>query len=188
MMETKRRDLLIASVFIGLAACCCTAYTNDSGQATDRALLQTSQVTIYDSVPDALRPSLIARLNLFLKYRIAKQWEGIYSLLAPNITKGKSKSEVVEGFRKDPSVAGTGRVLVDFLPKKVVASEADQEWFIYGCARLSGITMKVDAFIIASREADEWRFSDVDMLTPRDTTFKRCAYDHEVKKTQRTTN
>jgi len=186
MINLKRSDFLIASLFTGLTVSSCLTYLAHSAPVRDRTFMQENEATIYDCVPEPLRQSLITRLNLFLKYRIADQWEDMYGLLAANMTKGKSKAEVVIEFRKDPGVAGTGRTLISFLPKKVVASKGDSEWFIYGCAKLKGVKMSMDAFIIASRQADEWRFSDIDMLTPRDTTFRQCAYDHKVKKSERT--
>jgi photosystem II stability/assembly factor-like uncharacterized protein len=72
-------------------------------------------------------------------------------------------------------VAGTGRKLVGFSAKAVTPNSfVPNGWIVAGCAQLTDVKFPVDAFIVASREDNKWRFSDVDMVTPRDTAFVPC--------------
>lgn len=185
MIPTKWKNCLRATVFtcIALTVYCQLGYPHGSAPRVGERLMQTNERDVYDSVPKSLRPGLIARVSLFVKYRVAKQWTQLYDLLSTSTTKGKTRAEIVEDYHKDPGVAGTGRALVDFLPKETQVNKGGQYWTIYGCARLRGLKIKVDAFIIASREDGDWHFSDVDMLIPRDTSFRPCGYEsHAVQK------
>ena len=145
----------------------------------DEPLMQTNERSAYSAIPEALRQSLIERLNLLIKYRASRQWANLYDLLATSSIKGRSRTQLTEDYRKYPGVAGTGHALVSFLPNTSELNNTD-EWTIYGCAQLKGVKGKVDAFIIASQEGGVWRFSDVDMLVPRDTNFRPCSYGSQA--------
>lgn len=134
---------------------------------------QSNRTGIYNSIPEPLRQSFRERMTLFLRHRYSKNWTELYDLLLASSIRNRTKEQFVEDYRKYPGVAGTGRNLVSFSP--TIIQSSDTYWTIYGCAKLKGVKFKVDAFIIASREAGEWRFSDLDMLTPRDTPFKKCS-------------
>ncbi len=130
---------------------------------------------IYSSIPKDLRPDLIERINLFLNFRRAERWDGLYDLLSENSIRGRTKAQLVEDYTKYPGVAGTSHKLLAFSPKAITAeSRARGEWVLSGCAVLRGVKVPVDAFLIASREGNKWRFSDIDMVTPRDTAFVPC--------------
>ncbi len=73
---------------------------------------------------------------------------------------------------------GSSSSLVTFLPKIIRVHDAQNGvWFIYGCAQLKGLSFPVDAFVVAKRENENWYFSDIDGFTPRDSPWRRCAYD-----------
>lgn len=137
-----------------------------------------SRGTLYKAIPEDLRKDFIGRLRQLTDYRRARQWKRIYGLLSTQTLKGRSTSQFIDDYRKYPGVAGTGRALITFVPHSIV-SEGDSvgTWMISGCAKLKGIRFPIDAFIVASRENDEWRFSDIDMLVPRDHNFTHCSYE-----------
>jgi hypothetical protein len=188
MISTKRKNSLGAILFgcIALIVYCQLAYARVSASMGGEPLMQTTETSAYGPIPEALRQSLIARLSLLIKYRASGQWANLYDLLAASSIKGRSRTQLVEDYRRYPGVAGTGHLLVSFVPKTTEPSNAGQEWTIYGCAKLKGVKVKVDAFIIASREGGDWHFSDVDMLVPRDTSFRPCGYESQAAKKKRT--
>jgi hypothetical protein len=187
MILTKCKNSLSATVFtcIALTVYCQLAYPSGSDPRVGESLMQTNETSVYGPIPEALRQSLIARLSLLIKYRTSGQWANLYDLLAASSIKGRARAQLVEDYRRYPGVAGTGRYLVSFLPKTIQPNNAGQEWTVYGCAQLKGIKIKVDAFIIASREGGDWHFSDVDMLIPRDTSFRPCSYETQAAQKRR---
>jgi len=182
--KRKRKKSLSASLLCCVAVIVSVqlAYARGFPPMMGKRIMQKTEPSVYDPVPEALRQSLSARLSLVIKYRALGKWADLYELMAASYVKGRSRTQFVEDYSKYPGVAGTGRALVNFVPKTIKPHDTNQEWMIYGCARLRGVKVGVDAFIIASREGGNWHFSDVDMLTPRDTSFTRCAYDRPVQK------
>lgn len=133
---------------------------------------------VFESIPQPLRARLIERFKLLIQYRRTRRWEKLYELLSTEAKRGRSKEEVVRDYRNHPGVAGTGYLLASFTPKFIAASNnADDEWIISGCAKLKGVSTRIDAFVIARREGNDWYFSDVDALIPRDTDFKPCSHE-----------
>jgi hypothetical protein len=155
-------------------------FINGFASRSGHLAIQTSQQSegrgIYGPIPKSLRDAFVERLTLFLKSRYQENWSALYDLLLTRYVNDKTRAQFVADHRKSSGVAGTGHALISFSPTVIEFSSTNQEWTIYGCARLKGIKVKVDAFIIASQEAGEWRFSDIDMLIPRDTAFKKCGY------------
>ena len=176
MISAKRQNSLGAILFgcVALIVCYQSAYALVPPPLVDSPQIQTTETSIYGSIPEALRQSLIGRLNLLLKYRASGEWANLYDLLEASSIKGRNRTQFVEDYRRYPGVAGTGHLFVSFEPKRTESNNGAQEWTIYGCAKLKGVKVKVDAFIIALREGGDWRFSDIDMLVPRDTSFRPC--------------
>src|SRR5258705_5842645 len=64
-----------------------------------------------------------------------------------------------------------------FVPMDILLRDgSDREWVISGCATLSGLKFPIDAFVLASREKGDWYFSDLDVLVPRDSAWRRCSF------------
>jgi hypothetical protein len=190
MISTKRKNrvsTLSATLFgcFALIIYYQLAYARVTTVMVDEPLIQTNERSVYGAIPEALRQSLIERLNLLIKYRASGQWANLYDLLATSSIKGRSRTQLAEDYRRYPGVAGTGHALVSFLPKTTESNSTD-EWTIYGCAKLKGVKVKVDAFIIASQEGGDWHFSDIDMLVPRDTNFRPCGYGSQGAQKRRT--
>ena len=191
MRSTKRKNsvgALSATLFgcFALIVYCQLAYARVSTPMDGEPLMQANERSVYGAIPEELRQSLIARLSLLIKYRASGQWANLYDLLATSSIKGRSRTQLAEDYRRYPGVAGTGHALVSFLPKTTEPNSTDQEWTIYGCAKLKGVKVKVVAFIVASREGSDWHFSDVDMLVPRDTNFRSCSYGSQAAQKRRT--
>jgi hypothetical protein len=98
-------------------------------------------------------------------------------LLSSHNIHGRSKEQVIQDYKNYPGIAGSDHRLVTFEPKGTSFQPDAQKWVVSGCARLSGVTVSIDAFVVAWRENGDWYFSDVDTLLPRDTSFKACSYE-----------
>jgi hypothetical protein len=142
----------------------------------ERRLMQTASEKIFAAVPVALRPRLIERLGLLIEYRRMMQWEMFSALLSLQSTRGRSTEQIIRDYTAFPGVAGSGHGLVGFKPRATsFLNEDGGKWIISGCATLSGVGYVVDAFVVASRENEDWVFSDVDTVL-RDAGFKKCSY------------
>lgn len=133
--------------------------------------------SIYGSIAQSLRQDLVKGLNRFLTFRREERWDSLYELMSQRDIRGRTIGQFVADYAKYPGVAATGRKLVDFSPKAITPNSGQRGgWIIAGCARLTGVRFPVDAFVLTTREDNRWRFSDVDMATPRDSPFVPCGY------------
>lgn len=146
---------------------------------------QPKDESIFAEVPLPLRERLIQRLTLLIEYRRGRQWDKFSGLLSHGNACGRTREQIIQGYNDYPGVAGSSYGLVDFKPKATsFLKEEDGKWIISGCAKLSGVAYPIDAFVVASRENDDWYFSDVDTVL-RDTGFKRCSVARVPRKRQK---
>jgi len=139
---------------------------------------QTKDEEVFTQVPVSLRSRLAERLKLLTKYQRTQHWEKQYKLLSVLFTQGNSKEEFVK-LNRDWYVKGSGNLILDFIPKSVVAHNESSdygEWTIYGCAKVREKKRAVwlYASVDAHREKGDWFFSQVGVITPIDGKASPC--------------
>ncbi len=167
---------LVAAAVIFVAQLNCNA-VRASGTYTQLREKDSQDPAVFDPIPKMSRNEFVKRLNLLLDYRRTERWNALYDLISNQFIRGRSRTRFVEDHTKYPGVAGTDRSLITFSPKQVTSDSYVPGGFIVsGCAKLSGLRFPVDAHVLATSENNEWRFSDIAMLVPRDTAYRPCGY------------
>jgi hypothetical protein len=147
---------------------------------------------IFAPVPTALRPRLVKRLKLFIKYQRTQQWEKQYDLLSIAFTEGNSKEEYVKRNRHWYSEVVPEDLMLDFAPKATTVHESSPDagwWTIEGCAkfrkkgRIVGLQASVDAY----RDRGNWYFSPAGVITQIDGNPQPCSNSGKVARASRST-
>ena len=137
-------------------------------------------------IPTSWKADLTSRLNLLIEARRAQRWEEFSDLLSVESKRSRKKAQLIEDYSRFPGAIGTDRSLIAFVPKTTkVQDAANAVWLIYGCALLNGMKFSVDAFVVAKRENGNWYFSDIDAFHPRDSEWRRCAYEKRSRSVSR---
>lgn len=166
--------LLVAFVQTALSS----GLDSEESQSSMPPSLQQEDDQVFVAVPTASRKQFIERLKSLLEYRRAQQWDRFASLLSIDTLRGRSREQIIQDYQNYPGVAGTKHSLVEFVPKATtLQTEGGEKFIIAGCARLTGVGVSIDAFVVAWRENADWYFSDVNTFRPRDTNFVACSYD-----------
>jgi hypothetical protein len=166
-----QKILFVACVAVLVVSWQCSTNRPSTNGAEIR---QSKSDEIFAAVPAPIRARLVERFDLLIEYRRSMKWDRFSSLLSLQVKRGRSTHEIIRDYKAFPGVAGSSRRLVSFRPQATSFLQEEQgKWIISGCATLSGVRYEVDAFVVASRENEDWVFSDIDTVI-RDRGFKKC--------------
>ncbi|MCU1438926.1 MAG: hypothetical protein JWP66_2013, partial [Naasia sp.] len=113
----------------------------------------------FADVSENMRKNLVERLNLFIEYQIAKDWNRAYGLLGEQYKQSIGGGLSRERYLEKPSHL----ILKRFTPKAaylLLGTAEDGWWMIEGCGEFKG-SGKLKSQIEAYRQNGEWFFSDV---------------------------
>src|SRR5882724_2914197 len=141
-----------------------------AGQQNDSAVERHIESNLkYNNVPRSLRPLLVERLQLFVDYQHAKQWDKMAELLAdfhfafPGRQKVKytddERKQIVETIEKQ-GIKEFKLEAITFSTQNLGVPLSKQEWDLYGCAQyeLNGKSVKGQAQIRTYCQNRKWVF------------------------------
>lgn len=138
------------------------------------ALSQDPRAKSYAPLTAQDRVRLIERLNLFVKYQVAQQWEKQYDLLSSLDRRAEGKLDFVNRTRQAYLKWGR-KPLLQFKPFKagLIQADANQELiFVVGCSELLDKDKKIleVTAIEAYKERNDWFFSELHTQAPEPGT------------------
>ena len=130
-----------------------------------------SNVSGLNSVPAALRASLLQHLNLLVKFQTKRQWANFYDLLASTWTYGKPKAQFVKEAQY-PEIRAFK--LDDIEPDALYQVKDSQgEWALGGCSNTPN--GRFAAVVYADLVAGEWKLSPILIYNRIDAPSVPCS-------------
>ncbi len=151
----KMPNLKIIFFIVALLSCSTMTYSQNKEKTKPDA---------FADVPTDMRESFVERLNLFVEFQIAKDWNKSYDVLGEKYERSIGGGLSRERYLKEPPHL----TLKKFTPKSVfllLGTAEEGWWMIQGCGEYKG-SGKLESSVQAYRENGEWFFADVGVQFP----------------------
>ncbi len=129
---------------------------------------QSRDQKVFSAIPEPLRPPLIEKLNLYIKYQQTRQYDKLYDLLSDSaiakVYHSQSKVDFVKAYQRGDAECRSSK-LVEFKPTDTDKIEGDNTdvYLIYGDAKFSEEGKLIEKRIIIESQLQNgyWYFGPI---------------------------